>query len=131
MNAGEILAVVAATLLAVLAGVLVAALYQVGRTLRELGEALDDFVADTEELVAELSETARHAGAQVDRVDRLVTAAEGIEGRVQGASRLAQRTFTSPVVKAMALGAGVSRASERLRTGTDLSRRKRRRRRAS
>lgn len=131
MSSSEIVAVVAATLVAVLGGVMVAALYQVLRALGELRDALDDFAVDAAELATELAQTVRHAGAQVDRVDRLVTAAEGIEGRVQGASRLAQRTFTSPVVKAMALGAGVSRASERLRTGTDMSRRKRRRRRAS
>ena len=34
-----------------------------------------------------------------------------------GASRLAARTFRSPVVKAMAFGTGVSRAAQRLREG--------------
>lgn len=131
MNASEVVAVASATLVAVLAGVFVAALIQLSRALRELRSALDEFSVETSELVSELTTTARHAGAQVDRVDRLVTAAEGIEERVDGASRLAQRTLASPVVKAMAFGAGVSRASERLRSGTDLSRRKRRRRKAS
>jgi hypothetical protein len=76
--------------------------------------------------VSELRSAVRHAAAEVDRVDRLVTAAEGIEERVDGATRLARRTIQSPVVKAMALGAGVSRASERLRTGSDLGSKRRR-----
>ena len=61
-----------------------------------------------------------------------------IEGRVDAASRLAYRTIQSPVVKAMALGAGVQRTAQRLvgkepeaaPSAAALSRRRRLRRRA-
>jgi hypothetical protein len=46
-----------------------------------------------------------------------VMSAERISGAVDGASRLAARTLRSPVVKAMAFGTGVSRATQRLREG--------------
>ena len=36
---------------------------------------------------------------EVDRVDALLTAAEGVGGRIDGASRLVTRTVTNPVVK--------------------------------
>ena len=129
MSASEIIAIGAAVLAALLAGVFIAACYLLLRSARDLDRALATFVEDTDALLAEIEEASRHAAAQVDRVDRLVTAAEGIEDRVEGAGRLARRTFQSPVVKAMAFGAGVSRASDRLRSGTDLSQQRKRRRR--
>lgn len=132
MSGSEIVAVGAVVLVALLAGAFGATLRSLARSLADLRSALETFVIESEELVDEMRRATRHAAAQVDRVDRLVTAADGLESRISGAGRLAQRTFQSPVVKAMAIGSGVSRASQRLRTGTDLSNtRKRSRRRAS
>ena len=45
--------------------------------------------------------------------------AERVTGRVDAASGLADRTFTSPVVKAMAVGTGTKRAVQRLRRRPD------------
>lgn len=123
------LAVGALVIVAALAGAFVVLLVLLGRALSELRRAVDAFTTEAAALTDELRSSTRHAAAQVDRVDRLVTAAEGLEQRVDGAARLASRTLQSPVVKAMAVGAGISRASERLRAGTDLGRGRRRRRR--
>jgi hypothetical protein len=57
----------------------------------------------------------RDATYEVERVDRLVTSAEKLNGAVDGAQRIAYKTLASPVVKAMALGSGVSRAAQALR----------------
>jgi hypothetical protein len=54
---------------------------------------------------------------EIDRVDALLTAAEGVGGRIDGASRLVTRTVTNPVVKALALGTGTKQAVRRIRTG--------------
>jgi hypothetical protein len=132
VSAGSIVAVAAAVIVAMLAGAFAVLAVVLARALHELRDVLDDFAHDAAGLVDELRATSRHAAAQVERVDRLVAAAEGIEQRVDGAARLAQRTFQNPVVKAMALGAGVTRAGERLRAGADTgSGRRRGRRRAS
>jgi hypothetical protein len=126
VSAAEIVAVAVTVVAAALAGAFAVLLVMLARRLRDLQVCLDDLGDQSAELVAELRGAVRHAAAEVDRVDRLVVAAEGIEERVDGATRLARRTIQSPVVKAMALGAGVSRASERLRTGSDLGSKRRR-----
>ncbi len=115
MNAAEIVAVVLAVLVAVLAGVLVSTLNALTRSLREVREAVDRLRDDTLPLIDELHEVVDNTVDHVERVDRLITAAEGLEARADSASRLAFRTIQSPVVKAMAVKAGVSEAGKRLR----------------
>jgi len=110
-----VVAVVAAVVVAILSGALVVALVSVGAALRSLREAADLLREETLPLVAELHRAVADTVEEVERVDRIITAAEGIGDRVDGASRLAYRAFGSPVVKAMAFGAGVSQATRRLR----------------
>ena len=55
------------------------------------------------------------ADFELDRVDAIVTGAERVSGRVDSASDLAYRTFTNPVVKALAVGTGTRRAVQRLK----------------
>lgn len=136
MNAAEVIAVAMAVLVAVLAGVLVATLTSLTRILREVRDAVERLREETLPLVEELHVAVDDTVDQVERVDRLITAAEDLEGRVDSATRLAYRTIQSPVVKVMALGAGVSEASKRLRGKAQepppirVSRRTRRRRRS-
>ena len=59
----------------------------------------------------------RAADFELDRVDAIVSGAERVGGRVDAASDLAYRTFTNPVVKAMAVGTGTKRAVQRLAGG--------------
>jgi hypothetical protein len=115
MRTGDVLAIVAAVVAAILSGALVVALLSVTAALRSLREAADLLREETLPLVAELHRAVADTVEEVERVDRIITAAEGIGDRVDGASRLAYRAFGSPVVKAMAFGAGVSQATRRLR----------------
>jgi hypothetical protein len=117
MTAGELVAVVGATLVAVLAGALAVALAATVRTLRELRATLDALRTDVLALLDDADRAVHDAVVEVDRVERLVTSAERLESTVDTAGRLARRTFSSPVVKAMAFGTGVSRAAQRLRDG--------------
>jgi hypothetical protein len=133
MSAGDVLAVVAATVLTMLIAVLAATLVALTRTLRELRATADALHDEAIPLLDAAREAVIEAEIEVDRVDRLVTSAERVSGAVDGASRLAARTFRSPVVEAMAFGTGVSRATQRLREGeppTPAARRRRRKRRA-
>jgi hypothetical protein len=127
MSATDVVAVVAATVAAIVAGGCLVSLVGARRAARDLRAALTEFEQESRAAVEELRAATRHAAHQVDRVDRLVTAAGSVEARVDAASRLAQRTLQSPVVKAMALREGVSRASHRLRVGSDTGRRRARR----
>jgi hypothetical protein len=115
MSAAEAIAVASAVLVAILAGILIATLHSLTRVLREVRDAVDRFREETLPLVDELHDAVDNTVDHVERVDRLITAAEELESHVDSASRLAYRTIQSPVVKAMALRAGVSEASKRLR----------------
>lgn len=115
MQATDVVAVVASVCVAVLVGAFVVLLATLARTLRELRTALDEFTEVAGPLVADLSDTVSEAAVELDRVERLVTSAETVTDTIDSASRLAYRTLANPVVKAMALRAGVSRASQRLR----------------
>jgi len=117
MSAGDVLAVVAATVVTMLIAVLAATLVALTRTLRDLRATADALYEEAVPLLDAAREAVREAAIEVDRVDRIVTSAERVSGAVDGASRLAARTFRSPVVKAMAFGTGVSRAAQRLREG--------------
>jgi len=134
MSAGDVLAVVAATVVTMLIAVLAATLVALTRTLRELRATADALHDEAIPLLDAAREAVAEAAIEVDRVERLVTSAERVSGAVDGASRLAARTLRSPVVKAMAFGTGVSRAAQRLREGepaTPAVRKRRRKRRTS
>ena len=117
MDTGDVLAVVAATVVAILAGVLIAALYSLARTLHVLRTTVEHLREETIALLDDAHDAVREATTEVDRIDRLVGSAEKINDAVDGAQRMAYKTLASPVVKAMAFGSGVSRAAQRIREG--------------
>ncbi len=115
MRTSDAVAIVAAVVVAIMSGALLVALFSVTRALRSLRDAADALREETLPLVDELHRAVTNTVEEVERVDRLITAAEGLGERVDGASRLAYRALGSPVVKAMAFGAGVSQTARRLR----------------
>jgi hypothetical protein len=130
MTAGDVLAIVAATVVTMMVAVLAATLIALTRTLRDLRNTANALHDEALPLLEAARDAVVDAAVEVDRVERLVTSAERIGGAVDGASRLAARTLQSPVVKAMAFGTGVSRAAQKLRQGeTPMSPTRRRRRR--
>ncbi len=121
MRASDVVAIIAAVSVAVLVGALTVVLHALVGTLRDLRAATTLFIEEAVPLVDEMRDAVRDAGREVDRVERLVTAAGGVTEAVDSAQRLAYRTLASPVVKAMAFGAGISRGARRLREGEDAS----------
>jgi hypothetical protein len=119
MSTSDVVAIVAAVVVAILSGALVVALLALTAALRSLRAATDLLREETLPIVAELHRAVADTVEEVERIDRMITAAEGLGDRVDGASRLAYRAIGSPVVKAMAFGAGVSQATRRLRGVTD------------
>jgi hypothetical protein len=99
----------------VLLVVLVVMIVRLDRAARDLRDAAVDFRAEAEPAIAELRAAVRDADFELDRIDAIVTSAGMVTGRVDAASDLAYRTFTSPVVKALAVGTGTRRAVQRLK----------------
>ena len=117
MSTGDVLAVVAATVMNMLVAVLAFTLIALARTLRELRDTATALHDEAIPLLEAARDAVCDAANEVDRGERLGTSAERLSGAVDGASRLAARTLRSPVVKAMAFGTGVSRAAQRLKEG--------------
>jgi hypothetical protein len=117
MSAGDVLAIVAATVVTMLVAVLAATLVALARTLRDLRDTANALHDEALPLLEAARDAVNDAAVEVDRVERLVTSAELLSGAVDGASRIAARTLRSPVVKAMAFSTGVSRAAQRMREG--------------
>jgi hypothetical protein len=99
----------------VLLVVLVVMIVRLDRAAQDLRRASADFRAEAEPALAELRAVVRAADFELDRVDAIVTGAERVGDRVAAASDLAYRTFTNPVVKALAVGPGTRRAVQRLK----------------
>lgn len=115
MSGSEWVAVFAAQVCLVLLVVLVVMIVRLDRAVRDVRSAAADFRADAGPALEELRAAVHAADFELDRVDAIVSGAEKVTGRVDAASDLAYRTFTSPVVKALAVGTGTRRAVQRLK----------------
>ena len=126
MSGSEWVAVFAAQACLVALVVLVVVIVRLDRAAKDLRQAALDFRAEAEPALAELREVVRTADFELDRVDAIVSGAERVGGRVDAASDLAYRTFTNPVVKALAVGTGTKRAVQRLKGNDAKPKRERR-----
>jgi hypothetical protein len=115
MSGEEWAAIAGAQVCLVALVVLVVVIVRLDRAARDLRGAAHDFRLQAEPLLEELRATVRAADYELDRVDAIVTGAQAVSDRVDAASDLAYRTFTSPVVKALAVGTGTRRAVQRLK----------------
>jgi len=117
VSAGEVAAVIASVAVAILTVGLLFALFSLSRTLRELRTSVEEFRGQALPLVGQLRGTVTQASNELERVDTLLGTAESIGATVDSASRLAYLFFANPLVKALAFGAGSTRAYRRLRRG--------------
>ncbi len=115
MTAGEVAAVIGAVAGALLAVGVLFALSSLSRTLRSVRTAVEDLRRETVPLLGDLRATVEQANVELARVDGVLVRAESIGTTVDSASRLAYLAFGNPVIKAMALAAGTTRAARRLR----------------
>ena len=115
MSAGEWAAVAVAGVAAVAVVGLVVTMATLLRTLGALQQTIDTLRAETIPLVTDVQKTARRASNDLERAGAVLQTAESLSSTVASASRLAYRAFSNPVVKAMALASGTSRAYRRLR----------------
>jgi uncharacterized protein YoxC len=109
MSTGDVLAVIAATVVTIIVVVLAVVLVLLTRTLRALRSTLEVLQDDALALLDDVHTSVVDAAGEIDRVERLVTSAQHVDE--------AKRAIATPVVKVMAFGTGVSRAAQRLRDG--------------
>jgi predicted PurR-regulated permease PerM len=94
--------------------VLLLAMQSLVASLRELRRSLDVLHDETLPLLQELRTTVRNAGAEVDRVDNLLDAAESISATVDSATRLSYLAFRAPLLRFVAFFKGIGRFVGRL-----------------
>ena len=114
-EAGDIAAVVAAAAAVIAVVILAITLRNMTRTLNALTDAVDEIRRETVPAVADVRDAVRQANHELERVDELLGTAESISVTVDSASRLAYLLFSNPVIKALALASGTSRAMRRFR----------------
>jgi outer membrane murein-binding lipoprotein Lpp len=115
MSAGEIAAVIGGAVAALVLLGCVIALANMLRTLRTLAAAIDDLRKEVVPLASQWRATVVKANDQLVRVDGVLDTTESVGSTVDAASRLIYLALSNPLIKAMAFGAGTSRALRRLR----------------
>lgn len=114
MSAADLTAVLVSICAIAAFVVLLVTLQALLRTLRELRSTLDRLHTETLHVVDEMRTTVSQAGAEVERVDQLLDAAESIQHTVDSASRLTYLAFSSPLIKIVALFKGIGRGIRRV-----------------
>ena len=117
LSAGDVAAIIVAVIAAVFVAFVCVALVSLTRTMREMREAVDQLRRETLPVVADLQGTVHQANSELERVDGLLGTAESISVTVDSASRLLYLTFSNPIIKLLAFGAGTTRAVRRFRRG--------------
>lgn len=109
MSGGDVLAIVAATAIAVAT---VALLFTMAAAVRAIGvfrKSVQEVTSRTLPVIADMHVAIKQANSDLMKVDGILDNAESISTTVDTASRLAYTAISTPVVKSMALGAGLSR----------------------
>ncbi len=117
MSAVDLAAVVVTVVCLAVVVVLVLAAQALVRTLRELRKTIDELRSATLPLVNDLHKTVSKAGAELERVDKVIDRAERISTTVDVASRLTYKAFAPPLIKTVAIVKGVGRATRALHGG--------------
>lgn len=115
MNAGQVALLVAAAVAVVAVVVLAWVVISMRRTLKVLEAVAADLRRQAVPLVEEARGAVEKASADLVALDRILETTESISTTVDSASKLAYLVFSNPVIKVIALGAGVTRAIGHLR----------------
>src|SRR4051812_11593162 len=115
ISAGDVAAMIVAVIAAVFVAFVCVALVTLTKTMRALREAIEHLRTETLPVVANLQGTVSQATNELERLDNLLETAQSISTTVDAASRLAYLTFSNPIIKLLAFGAGTGRAVRRFR----------------
>ena len=119
MEVSDAAAVIVASATTFAVGLLLWAAIALIGAVRDLRGAVVQLREEALPVVAAMRRTVDEAGAELDRVDSLLGAAESVSATVDSASRLAYSAFSSPVIKALAFANGTGKAARRLKSGAN------------
>lgn len=108
MSLFEVVAIVFAVVCGIL---LVLGVWGLVSTLRYLRRSIDELRSENQALANELRTTVDKASGELERVDEVVDRAERVVATADVTARLAQRVATPVLVKVLAVGKGISRAT--------------------
>ncbi|HZU72146.1 MAG TPA: hypothetical protein VE990_05175 [Acidimicrobiales bacterium] len=115
MSAADIGAAVGGGVGLVVAVTLIWAVLSLRRAVGALGASVEAVRTQSLPLLTQMKGIAERTEGEMVRMDALLERAASISETVDSASHLAYLAFSNPVIKALAFGAGTSRAIGRLR----------------
>lgn len=110
MSVGEVSGLIAAIAFAFMSVFTAWLLYQLVRTMGIMNHFLDDVRGETMPLLSRFQTTMDHVNTELDRVDGILTAVESMSEKANKATKVVQEVVTSPLVKAIGIGAGAGKA---------------------
>lgn len=115
MTVGEISGLICAVAFGLIAIFTAWLLVQLVRTIGIMNLFLNDVKVETIPLMSRFQTTMDHLNKELERVDNIITAVESMSQRVNTATKVAQEVVTSPLVKALGVGAGAGKAYSKWR----------------
>lgn len=110
MTVGQVAGLIAAIAFGLMGLFTAWLLYQLVRTMGIANQFLDDVRVETIPLIKRFQVTMDHVNTELERVDGILTAVEGISQKANSATKVVQEVVTSPIVKAIGIGAGAGKA---------------------
>jgi uncharacterized protein YoxC len=116
-SAGDVALIVLAAFWALLVLGLCLVLVNTYNVLTSTKILIDGIREETVPLLSEVRNSVVKTNRELDRVDGMLESAGSIVARVEKISRLVEQAASGPLVRIIALGAGLSKAASRFRSG--------------
>ena len=116
-SAGDVALIVLAAFWALLVLGLCLVLVNTFNVLTSTKMLIDGIREETVPLLSEVRNSVMKTNRELDRVDGMLESAGNIVARVEKISRLVEQAASGPLVRIIALGAGLSKAASRFRSG--------------
>ena len=110
MSVGHVAGLIAAIAFAVSAVFTAWVLYRLVQMLGITNKFLDEVRVETIPLITRVQTTMDHVNTELERVDGILSAVEGMTQKANAATKVVQEVVTSPVVKLIGVGAGAGKA---------------------
>jgi len=117
LSGGDVALIVLAAFWGLLVLFLCVVLLNTFRVLESTKLLIDGIREETVPLLSEVKTSVQNVNRELDRMDGMLDATGKIVGRVERVSKLIEDTVSSPLVKLIGFGAGITRAAQRFRGG--------------
>lgn len=107
---GDVAALVCALSFAIFMLALALVTLKLARSVSITNRILNDIRHEAVPLLTKLQTTMDHVNEEMARVDGVLGSVEEVAGRINAASKAAQKALTSPLTRLLALGMGARRA---------------------